>query len=531
MDTFAVVPIFTSAGAALLPTLMAALASLAAVALKPREVLRICRQQPVVASLSAGAVALILAVTAWWLASGTPPRVVARRESGAAARVDWAQVAEHLIAQERAGKTPTSLAAALPDVAADSRKAAPVDARTSSPVAASADEQGSKAPRTAGEEQVAQLPVAPAPHPSPRSTGARESSFGTPLVLGYDFTRCCFGGGPSPVQLQPLWRFQPEDTMFVSTPVAAGKRVFAAGCQSELGSYVGLLACVDAETGKPLWQTTQAGDEDLRPFFSSPALTTDGRYLVIGQGLHTDRDCSLLCFDAGTGRCRWAVKTTLHIESSPAIFGDLAIVGVGAIEGADGRPVSDPGFVMAVRIEDGRELWRQPVNDPESSPAIDADGIVYIGSGFNGNAVVALRSDTDDQLREKHVERVVWRTPLALPVTSAITLVGDLVIAGAGNGSFVHSHQQAQGLVVALDRQTGAIRWQRSLDDAVMGSIAGRGGTLIYPSRTGEVTALALEDGQVRCIPPSAERRRRWPAARSPIGKSMPSAAMGISPS
>lgn len=286
--------------------------------------------------------------------------------------------------------------------------------------------------------------------------------------------------------------------MFVSTPVAAGKRVFAAGCQSELGSYVGLLACVDAETGKPLWQTTQAGDEDLRPFFSSPALTTDGRYLVIGQGLHTDRDCSLLCFDAGTGRCRWAVKTTLHIESSPAIFGDLAIVGVGAIEGADGRPVSDPGFVMAVRIEDGRELWRQPVNDPESSPAIDADGIVYIGSGFNGNAVVALRSDTDDQLREKHVERVVWRTPLALPVTSAITLVGDLVIAGAGNGSFVHSHQQAQGLVVALDRQTGAIRWQRSLDDAVMGSIAGRGGTLIYPSRTGEVTALALEDGQVR---------------------------------
>ncbi len=459
MKIFAVVPIFTSAGAALLPTILAALASLAAVAFKPREVLRLCRQRPVAASLSAGVIALSLALTTWWLASGTAPRSASRSEARATARYDWARVAEQLLAQERAGKTPTSLAA-LTDVSAD----VPIDSQVHSPVAAPADQNGSNAP----------------------------------LVLGHDFTRCCFSGGPSPVQLKPRWSFQPEDTMFISTPLVAGQRIFAAGCQSELGSYVGLLACLDTATGQPLWQITQAGSEDLRPFFSSPALTADGRYLVIGQGLHTDRDCALLCFDATTGRLRWAVKTTLHIESSPAIFGDLAVVGAGAIEGPDGRPVSDPGFVVAVRIEDGRELWRQPVNDPESSPAVGADGLVYIGSGFNGNAVVALHSEADEQLREKQLARVAWRTPLALPVTSAITLVGDLVIAGAGNGSFVHSHPQSRGLVVALDRRTGEICWQTSLDDAVMGPIAGRDGILICPSRTGEVTALALEDGQVR---------------------------------
>ena len=218
---------------------------------------------------------------------------------------------------------------------------------------------------------------------------------------------------------------------------------------------------------------------------------------MIGQGLHSDRDCSLLCFDATTGQFRWAVKTPLHVESSPALLGNMAVVGAGAIEGQDGKAVGDPGYVVAVRIEDGKELWRQPINDPESSPAIDNDGTVYIGSGCNGNAVVAIRSESDEQLRAKKLPRVAWQTPVAQPVLGAVTLAGDLVVAGAGNGDVVHSSRNAEGLVVALDRKTGAIRWQTPLGDAVLGTIAFRDGVLICPSRTGEVTALAVGDGRV----------------------------------
>jgi outer membrane protein assembly factor BamB len=369
------------------------------------------------------------------LASAAAPRAAAGAVSRAASRCDWAKVAEDLIAREHAGKTPTVL------------------------------------------------------------DGVTRSD--APQVLGHDFSRCSYGGGPSPVRLKPLWSFRPEETMFLSSPAVAGRHVFAAGCQNDLGGYTGLLACIDAQTGKPVWQVTQIGDEPLRPFFSSPALSSDGKNLVIGQGLHTDRDCSLLCFDAATGRLRWAVKTTLHIESSPAIFGDMVVVGAGAIEGPDGNPVGDPGFVLAVRLEDGKELWRQPVNDPESSPAVDEDGTTYIGSGFNGNAVVAIRGDSEEQLRAKKLDRVAWRTPLELPATCPITLAGDLVIAGAGNSDVVHSDRNARGLVVAMDRKTGAIRWQASFGDAVLGAIACRGGSVICPSRTGEVTALAVGDGSV----------------------------------
>ena len=54
-----------------------------------------------------------------------------------------------------------------------------------------------------------------------------------------------------------------------------------------------------------------------------------------------------------------------------------------------------------------------------------------------------------------------------------------------------------RGLVVALDRQTGALRWQTSFADAVLGAVAYRDGKLICPLRTGEVAALAVQDGQV----------------------------------
>jgi len=76
---------------------------------------------------------------------------------------------------------------------------------------------------------------------------------------------------------------------------------------------------------------------------------------------------------------------------------------------------------MGVRISDGKEVWRQAVNDPESSPAIDEEGTVFIGSGMNGNALVAIRSASNEELREKKLNRIAWSTPLSLPVTSTIT--------------------------------------------------------------------------------------------------------------
>jgi outer membrane protein assembly factor BamB len=417
METIAVVPIFVNAGAAVLPTVMAALASAALLVFKPRALVHLFRRRPLMLGVPVVMIALGLGIAAWRVASGAPKFAAQRGTAGSTARYDWAKVAEALIAQQQL-----------------------------------------RQPLMAG--------------------GTAELNSRLP-------------------ELSLIWSFRPEETMFLGCPAVAGRRVFAAGCQTDLGGYTGLLACLNSETGKPLWQVTQIKGEPLLPFFSSPAVTEDGKYLIIGQGLHEDRDCSLLCFEAATGQLHWAVKTSLHIESSPAIAGDVAVVGAGAVEGKDGKPVGDPGYCLAVRISDGKELWRQPVHDPESSPAIDENGIVYIGSGFNGNAVVAIRSESDEQLRANNQERVAWRTSVAHPMPGPLTLAGDMVIAGGGNGDLVHSNRNAQGVVIALNRKTGAILWQTPFDDAVLGGIACKDDRLICPVRTGEVAALARKDGRV----------------------------------
>ncbi len=449
MNLFAVVPIFTNVGAAAFPVILAAIGSVVAVLLKPRELLRLGRQHPWIA-VSVVSLLIALPVFVAWRLNQSAATASTRSATPGAIHYDWAKIARNIISQQEASR---------PLAVADAAPTAPAPTTTS------------KAPTA---------PVSP-----------------TRAIVAADFSRSNYFGGSMPKHLRSLWSFQPEDVMFLSTPLVAGKRVFAAGCQGDLGSYTGLLACLDAETGKPLWQVTELGDDPLRPFFSSPALTADGKHLLIGQGLHEDRDCSLLCFETDNGHLAWTAKTPIHIESSPAVFGDLVVVGAGAVEGKDGKAVGDPGFVLAVRISDGKVLWRYAVNDPESSPAIDDDRVVYIGSGFNGNAIVALRSKTDEELRASGLPRLLWRVEVAQPVTGAATLAGDLVVFGAGNADVVHSNNNAQGLVIAIDRKTGKVRWQRAFDDGVLGTIAFRGGTLICPVRTGEVVALSIEDGHM----------------------------------
>jgi outer membrane protein assembly factor BamB len=199
----------------------------------------------------------------------------------------------------------------------------------------------------------------------------------------------------------------------------------------------------------------------------------------------------------------WNVPTPLHVEGSPAIDGDVAVAGAGAIEvGPDHQARGDPGYVLAVRLSDGKQLWKYPVNDPESSPAI-RDGVAYIGSGLNGSHLVALRIESDEDLRTSGRDRLVWKVPTPYPATGTVTLADDLVLLGCGNGDYVVTAADPKGAVVAFDRATGAVRWQEDVADAVLGPIAVRDGVAVCPIRNGEVVALDLRK-------PSGGSRLLW---------------------
>lgn len=433
MHSLSVVPIFVNAGAAVLPAIIIGTASILTNLFRPKELARICREKPL-APIGILAVLAAVGVGIFWLASGHDAK--AAGQSANAVHGSMGTRDWSAFAIETLQRDPHFLDPPVVDPLAE------------------------------------------------------------PLVLGQDYARCGYAGGDAPEKLTLLWKHAVGRSMFLSSPLVSGERVFAATNRPSAGYPSGIVYCLDAKSGKPLWETSTYRDKPFKPFFSSPALTADGRFLLIGQGLHIDKDCALLCLDATTGSVIWSVQTPLHLESSPAIHGDIVVIGAGSIEGKDHKPIGDPGFVLGVRISDGKELWRQPVNDPEGSAAIDEEGIAYIGSGFNGNAVAALRIESADELRKKKLDRVVWKTPSPYPVTGAATLVDDLVIVGAGNGDYVNTDPSPAGVVLALERKTGTVRWQTPMPDAVLGGVSYRGGKLICPVRNGEVVALNVKDGK-----------------------------------
>ncbi|MBT3200368.1 MAG: PQQ-binding-like beta-propeller repeat protein [Phycisphaerales bacterium] len=435
-NTLGVVPIFVNVGAAVFPAVIAAIGSVLGVMFRPRELVGLCIRRPLAAlGVLAGGVGVVAMIVLFPESAPAPSRV-------SADHIDWNQVALRVIEHNKQ--------------------------------VARGDSGGPIKVATSGAFIFRQGPA-----------------------------RCGYDGGPAPKKLDARWSHRPPDAMCLSSPAVVDGRVFSATVTLDPIASYGSVFCLDAAAGKKRWSTDgyidpDSGQEEVfRGFFSSPAITADRKYLVIGQGLHDDADCSLICLRTDTGKLHWRVKTPLHIEGSPAIQGDIAVAGAGAIEGPDGRAIGDTGFVFAVRISDGKQLWRHPVKDPESSPVIAGDGICYIGSGVNGCELLALRTAPEAELKAAGLKRELWRAKTPYPATGAVTLVGDIVVIGCGRGNYVQADPNPIGAVIAFDRKSGKEIWRSPLPDAVLGAVAGDGEKLICPVRNGQVVALNHADGEV----------------------------------
>ncbi len=444
---FAVVPILTNAGIAVLPAVLAGIGSVLALLLKPREAISLCRRKPHVPILALLTLAAIAGGT-WWLMLPAP--TADRPAQAAATKTDWTAVALEILREEKLAAAGTT--ARVPDATA----------------------------------AAANTPADPPQRVEPFNRRG-------------NFLRTGHVGGPPLRRLQALWEYNSNKGYFYLSDAAVhGDRIYAAGCLQDLTGIFGTLTCLDNRGGK-LWEVDKLEREPLKGFFSSPTLSGDGKYLVIGQGLHTDKGCELLCFETASGRLKWKHKTPLnHIEGSPAIRGDLAVVGAGAIENEQGIATEGPGVVLAVRISTGEKLWEYPVIDPESSPAIAEDGTVFLGSGVNGKAVVALRSETDAELKRLDRPRLIWSHPVEYPALGTVTLVGDKLLIGVGDGDFVKAAPVPAGQVLCLEQKTGKEVWKTPVGDVVLGAVAVTGETAFASVRNGDVVAIQLTDGKIR---------------------------------
>jgi len=263
------------------------------------------------------------------------------------------------------------------------------------------------------------------------------------------------------------------------TPAVAGGVVVAA-------SAGGVVAAYRLDSGATLWQLTRFG-----PISSSPTVaaghvivgTLTGHIIAIGL------DGALLWDSVAPG-------IQPAIWSSPTVYGQLVLVGVGSQYGDS--PL-ETGRIIALDLATGARVWSlcplacKPGDGIWSTPAIDSAGHGYIGVGNPDDGVLAFEVATGTPL---------WFTSFH-PDSGLDVDVGATPIVLQSGGREAIAVGSNAGAFKMLDAASGSVVWSRDLvqGSAVHGLLASPAydGTNFYVPSAGVpvgVFALGAADGK-----------------------------------
>jgi len=229
-----------------------------------------------------------------------------------------------------------------------------------------------------------------------------------------------------------LWRVRVADPDQDSTPIGGGA-AYADGVVYATTGFAEAVA-IDPKNGGLIWRTKLSG-----PVRGAPTVT-QGRLIAITIDNQTE------VLDAKTGTEVW--NHSGISEASALLGGGSAAVDNGVVV----VPYSS-GELYGLRIENGRPVWSANVGggtaraagalaslaDITALPAIDGDLVVAVSHG-NQAVGIDMRSGA-----------TVWEQPIS--GTQMPWIAGDTVYAVS-----------LEGVVVALARNTGKVRWVRELD-------------------------------------------------------------------
>jgi outer membrane protein assembly factor BamB len=279
--------------------------------------------------------------------------------------------------------------------------------------------------------------------------------------------------------LKPAWQAEMSGAVNGSPAVAGGVVVAA--------SAGGVVAAYRASSGTRIWQV-----DGLGAISASPTID-GGRVIVASLTGH------IYALDVTSGAKLWdAMVPGLQpaIWSSPTVYGQLVLVGVGSQYGD--KPLEEGG-VDAFDLTTGRMMWVLcahlvahagclPGDGIWSTPAIDAAGHGYIGVGNPDDGVLAFDVTTGSPL---------WMTTFH-PDNGRDVDVGATPIVLQLGGREVVAVGSNAGVFKVLDARTGSELWSRALvnGSAVHGLLASPGydGSNLYVPSAGDPSGLFALD-------------------------------------
>ena len=259
------------------------------------------------------------------------------------------------------------------------------------------------------------------------------------------------------------WRM-PLDAFVAGSPAVAGDRLYVAtsSASSRAGSSTGIgtVVAIDAATHRVAWQ------EDL-PGPATRSIAVAGSVLVVP----TDVGIAV-AFDAATGRELWRFGTPPFTDTPVIAGGKVLLAGL--------DPEGLRGALWAVDLRSGEEVWHHARHSGQTivAPAVDAtSGIVFAGT-LDGD-VVALRLDDGVE---------VWRQPLGAEIGAPPTKAGDVVYVATSGGLW------------ALDASTGVVLRTVPID-GVPSSPAIADGYLVAGTQSGTLYVLGNAEHSTSIAP------------------------------
>lgn len=253
----------------------------------------------------------------------------------------------------------------------------------------------------------------------------------------------------------------PKNSRASPTPIVDGDRVYV-----HFGAD-GTAAL--SASGEILW-TTHLRYESQHGNGGSPTLYRD---LLIVNCDGNGGDAYVIALDTATGKPRW--KTSRRRPADQAYSTPLVItvgqqdqlVSVGAYRAAAYEPLT------------GQEIWRVSYGDGFSNVPrpVFGQGLVFIATGFQVPALLAVRPDGKGDVTRTHV---AWTITRGAPYTPSPLLIGNDLY-----------YVSDTGVLSLADATSGQIVWQQRLGGNYSASPVFADGRIYFQSEEGITTVIA----------------------------------------
>jgi len=253
----------------------------------------------------------------------------------------------------------------------------------------------------------------------------------------------------------------PKNSRASPTPIVDGDRVYV-----HFGAEG--TAAISA-SGEILW-ATHLRYESQHGNGGSPTLYRD---LLIINCDGNGGDAYVIALDTATGKTRW--KTPRRRPADQAYSTPLVItvgeqdqlVSVGAYRAAAYDPLT------------GQEIWRVSYGDGFSNVPrpVFGQGLVFIATGFQTPALMAIRPDGKGDVTRTHV---AWTITRGAPYTPSPLVVGNDLY-----------YVSDTGVLSLADAASGTIVWQQRLGGNYSASPVFADGRIYFQSEEGVTTVIA----------------------------------------